>query len=369
MPVPYPVLLMVRRLSLGGSERQLTEIARKLNRARFSPHVATFHPSGLRAAELAAAGVPVVCLEIDSFLSFSAVRAFHRLSAYIRRHSIRLVHTFDSPANIYGVPAVRAGSPAAVLSSQRAHRKLTPVGGRQLLRITDRLVDGIVVNCEFLRQHLIQDEKVPKGMVHLCHNGLDLEAFRPEQAPRPAVLADASLVVGVICALRPEKSLETLIETFARVKPLRPGLKLLIVGCGPCLPELQRLAAARGLTGDCIFEPATAEVAAWLQAIDIFVLPSRSEALSNSLMEAMACGCCAVASRVGGNPELVTDRKTGLLFEPVNIESQVAALRLLIEQDALRKELAAAGMAFVRATFSLEASARRMEEIYSALLA
>ena len=92
---------------------------------------------------------------------------------------------------------------------------------------------------------------------------------------------------------------------------------------------------------DCVFEPATSRVPGWLHAIDIFVLPSLSEALSNSLMEAMACGCCVAASRVGGNPELVAQGETGMLFEPRDAAGLAEVLRLLISDSALRAKLAA----------------------------
>ena len=85
-----------------------------------------------------------------------------------------------------------------------------------------------------------------------------------------------------------------------------------------CKADLQTQARTLGIGDDCVFVPAKADVAEWLRSIDIFVLPSLSEGLSNSLMEAMACGCCAVASRTGGNIELVTDGRTGWLFEPGN---------------------------------------------------
>jgi L-malate glycosyltransferase len=102
--------------------------------------------------------------------------------------------------------------------------------------------------------------------------------------------------------------------------------------------------------------------------MDIFVLPSRSEALSNALMEAMACGCAVVASNVGGNPELVRNGETGLLFEAGNASALATALQTLIESQSLRKRLAAAGGQFIREHFSIRVSAERMGEIYGELM-
>jgi glycosyltransferase involved in cell wall biosynthesis len=123
-----------------------------------------------------------------------------------------------------------------------------------------------------------------------------------------------------------------------------------------------------GIRDACLFQPATSEVAAWLQAIDIFVLPSTSEALSNSLMEAMACGCCAVASRVGGNPELVSHGRTGLLFEVGNPADLADQLHSVVENTTFREDLARAGAAFIAGHFSLADSTRRLQQLYQALL-
>jgi glycosyltransferase involved in cell wall biosynthesis len=176
------------------------------------------------------------------------------------------------------------------------------------------------------------------------------------------------LVIGVVCVLRPEKGLPTLVEAFAAVRNLAPHLRLAIVGSGPVLPQLQSLARDLGVLDACVFEPTTSRVEDWLRNIDIFVLPSLSEALSNSLMEAMACGCCPIASRVGGNPELIEDGVRGLLFPPGDAAGLAAALREVILNPDLRRRMADAAHDFVHANFSRETAARRMEQIYSGLL-
>ncbi len=131
--------------------------------------------------------------------------------------------------------------------------------------------------------------------------------------------------------------------------------------------ELRAVAAARGLAGDCTFVPATGQVAEWLRAIDIFVLPSRSEALSNALLEAMACGCCPVASRVGGNVELIRHGENGMLFEAGDVEQLSGVLDTLVELRVLREQLAARARSTAE-QFSIRASAARMEEIYTELI-
>ncbi len=364
----HPVLLLARELHQGGSERQMTEIALGLDRARFEPHVGTFRPEGLRGDELRTAGVPVAHLSVYSFQSPAALAGAWQLARYIRRHHIQLVHSFDAPLTVFAMPVVRYFTSAVAVSSQRGHRDLTPKL-RRLVRWTDHVVDGIVVNCEYMKSHLIQDEQVAERLVHVCYNGIDLQQFCPAPSIRPPSLPEDALVIGIVCALRPEKGLLTLVEAFARVRPLRQHMKLVFVGSGPVLPDLQTRAKEAGVSADCVWEPATAEVANWLRSFDIFVLPSLTEALSNSLMEAMACGCPVGASRVGGNPELVRDGERGILFEPGNVGALAEALHRLIEDSQLRKALGSNAERFIRNGFSRAASANRMAEIYEELLA
>jgi glycosyltransferase involved in cell wall biosynthesis len=182
-------------------------------------------------------------------------------------------------------------------------------------------------------------------------------------------LADATLTVGVVCVLRPEKGLATLLNGFAKFAKQHPGARLAIIGSGPELEPLRILARELEIGDKVWFEPATADVPDWLRSIDIFVLPSLSEALSNSLMEAMACGCACIASRTGGNPELIADGETGLLFQPGSACELAEKLALLAGDRALRERLRQAGVAKIQSQFSLAASVRRMQEIYEKVLA
>jgi glycosyltransferase involved in cell wall biosynthesis len=367
-------LLLTQELGQGGSERQLVEIAKALNPSRFSAHVGCFRPGGFRSAELSRQQIPILHLPVHSFRSFSAIRGAWQLNRYVRHHRIRLVHTFDTPMNCFAVPVAWISRVSAVLSSQRASRLLSKRWEQRVLRITDHLVDAVVVNCEAMRQHMMKDEGLRPERLRLCYNGIDTERFQPLPKQRPAALDGASLVIGVVCALRPEKGLSTLMEAFANVlsgtpSTLRSGLRLAVIGSGPMLEPLQGMSIRLGIENRCHFEPSTADVAAWLRAIDIFVLPSLSEALSNALMEAMACGCAVVASKVGGNPELVLDGDTGLLFPAGDASDLAGCLERLIVDDGLRTRVGSAAPTQMRERFSLEASVLRMEEIYEEMLA
>ena len=134
------------------------------------------------------------------------------------------------------------------------------------------------------------------------------------------------------------------------------------------LESLQALRTELGLEQHCRFEPATADVAPWLRALDVFVIPSESESFPNALLEAMACGCCAIGSRIGGIPELIEDGESGLLFQSGNIEELADKLRLVVDDAGLRGRLAQAASRTAHERFSMEIAARRTESLYQALL-
>ncbi|MGA8594760.1 MAG: glycosyltransferase family 4 protein [Bryobacteraceae bacterium] len=360
-----PILLLVRELGAGGSERQLTEIAKALDKARFEVHVGYFR-EGMRCAELTDAGIRTLKIGVTSFRKPEAVREALHLGGYLRAHRIMIVHTFDYPLTCFGVPVARAFGVPVVLSSQRGHRELIPASYRPLVRATDLLADGIVVNCHEMELHLFRDEDVPRRKIRLCYNGIDTDRYSPSSPP--ARTYEKAVTAGCVSVLRREKNLGLLLKAFSELAECCPELRLLIVGSGPEESTLRELAHQLGLGNRFSLRSAQNDVVSALREIDIFVLPSLTEALSNSLMEAMACGCAVIASAVGGNPELVDPERTGLLFENGNLRDLTDKIKRLVRDDALRKWLGINARQFIERQFSLERASRSMEEIYGDFL-
>jgi len=361
-------LLLVRALSIGGCERDLTKMAIALDRSRFEPHVACFQLEGPRYPELKAAGIPVTALPVSSFASFSAIAGGRVMGSYLRRHRIQVVHCFDVPTDLFAAPVARLYRVPVVLTSQLSYRDLYPRFLRPLLRFTDRISDRVIVNSEALKRHMIQDEHASPASVVVCHNGVDTEIFHGRDRARVPEVAGAPLVIGAVCVLRAEKRLDLLLESFARVRHRLPGMKLLIVGSGDRLPDLMALRNRLGIAADCVFIPAQDNVAAWMRSMDIFVMSSESESFPNALLEAMACECCVIGSRVGGIPELIADGVNGLLFPSGDVGSLTEKLELAIDNPTLRQEFSMAAGHTARTTFSMEIAARRTEALYTTLL-
>jgi L-malate glycosyltransferase len=364
---PIPILLTVRELNLGGIERDVTQIAMKLNRSRFEPHVASYQLEGMRFDELRREGIPLLHLPVTSLKSATAVSAALRMRRYIREHGIQVVHAYDSSA-VFAAPIARALRVPAVLSSTLGNRNLLDARTHRQVRWTDKIVDTVVVNCEAMRCHMMCDEHMALERIELCYNGVDTTQFYPAAARKPVPVAHAPFVIGAVCALRPEKALDLLQEAFARVRHLKPGMNLLIVGSGTELPKLEANGCRLGIQEHCIFVPATRSVPEFLRSFDIFVSCSSSEGFSNTILEAMACGCVVVGSRVGGTPELIVHNERGFLFQPGDAGDLAETLAILIGDDRLRLEFGMRAAEFARKNLSIEIAAARMAEIYELVL-
>jgi glycosyltransferase involved in cell wall biosynthesis len=192
----------------------------------------------------------------------------------------------------------------------------------------------------------------------------DLGRFETDARNPGSRFSSPRITIGCLSVLRREKNLHLLLLAAARLLPAVPSLHVLLVGSGPEDSNLKQTAAQLGIVNHCEFQPAAKNVAYWLSQIDIFVLPSSTEALSNSLMEAMASKCAIVASNVGGTPELIRDGETGLLFASGNISELVSRILHLIRDPAVRALLARNASDLIHREFTIQQSAQRMSEIY-----
>ncbi|MFN3860970.1 MAG: TIGR03088 family PEP-CTERM/XrtA system glycosyltransferase [Roseateles sp.] len=210
----------------------------------------------------------------------------------------------------------------------------------------------------------------PQRVLRIC-NGVDTQRFQPSDTPPPdwPFRRGEHLVVGAVGRMQAVKDPLNLVDAFLKLRTLcqaeAPRLRLVMLGGGALLEAARQRLAEAGAAEQAWLPGDRSDVAALLPHVDIFALPSQAEGISNTLLEAMACGCAAVATDVGGNPELVEDGVNGLLVPSQDSAALAAALVRLVREPALRARLAAAGLSRVRAQFSLNG----MVAAYAALYA
>jgi glycosyltransferase involved in cell wall biosynthesis len=218
---------------------------------------------------------------------------------------------------------------------------------------------------------MARDIGFPLDRIQTIRNGVELSRFAGhmgrEDARHALGLPAEVPVVGAVGRLVPVKDHVGLVEATALLG--RDGLRpiVAIAGDGPLRADIETRAAALGVQGQVRLLGHRQDIDTVFTALDVFVLPSRSEGLSNTILEAMAAGLPVVATHVGGADEMVVDGATGLLVPPASPQALAAALRRLLLDPALRTTMGHAGRARVEKDFDLAETVRQYEGLYTDL--
>jgi glycosyltransferase involved in cell wall biosynthesis len=356
-----PVAVFLTGFHPGGTERQMIELIRRLDRSRFAVHVACFERSGawLPAVDECA---PVTAFPIQGFARPATLARAAAFARWCRAKRIAVLQTCDLYANTFALPmAIVAGVPVRIGSRRELNPDKT-AGQIALQRHAYRCAHAIVANSRAAARQL-DSEGIPVDVVRVIANGVSLERFNARSfAGRPV------RTILTVANLRKEKAHEVLLAAAAQLRSAHPQVHFLIVGDGPRAPELHRLAATLGVQTQVTFLGHREDVPALLARADAFVLPSRSEAFPNGAIEAMAAGLPVIASRVGGLLELIEDGKTGLLVAPDDPAALARAVESLIVSPARAESLGAAAREEVARHYSFDRMVREFEDLYASQL-
>lgn len=372
------VLQFVTSFHTGGTERQFVNLVQGLSGTDFQVHLACFHALGDLQDELRGRDFPLIELRVPSLMSGTVARRLLTLVRYLRRHRIDVVHTTGLYPNLLGVLAAWIARTPAIIASVRDMGHMWSPALRRAQRHACRLADVVVVNADAVADRL-RAEGYDPARIEVIKNGV-LPAPAPDPAAAAAVRAELGIpgnvpVVGMVCRIDPVKGLPHFIDAAARVASRHPETRFVIVG-GPCAGfgeaytrELLRSAAAIGLGDRLILTGRRSDVSAILPTFTVSVLASLSEGLSNTVLESMAAARPVVATRVGGNAELVKDGVTGLLVPPGDPEALAAAIVRLIEAPALAAEMGMAGQRTIESRFTCRRMTEETAGLYRRLLA
>src|SRR4051812_5067942 len=354
-----PLAIVLSSFDPGGTERQMTELISRIDQTRFEVHVACFRRQGRWLPNVEAVATSLTCFPLTSFQSLSAAREIARFVAWCRHHRIAVVHACDFYANVFALTGgalarvpLRIGSRRDILIPQRTSAQ------HRLQTLTYRLAHHVVANSGAAAAQLVR-EGVDASAISVIPNGIDLGKYvaAEERAPQH--------VVTTVANLRPEKGHDVLLRAMAIVAREIPDLVVQLVGGGTMRDPLIRQSEELGLTAVVRLLGDREDVPDLLRGTDVFVLPSRTEAFPNSVMEAMAMRLPVVASDVGGIPELVAHERNGLLV-PVGDERALAAAVLGLFHDRARaNRLATSARATSESRYSFERMVAAFEALYN----
>jgi glycosyltransferase involved in cell wall biosynthesis len=356
------LFLMTDSFETGGSERQFVALSKSLKPAAFHVQLGCIQRHGSLLADLGR--VPEFPLG-GSLYSLNSLWTRLRLAQYLRRNRVAIAHAFDFYTNLTLIPSARLAGVPVVIGSQRQLGDLLSRSKSQAQAAVFRWCDVVVCNSHAAADRLVE-QGLRKSRVVVIGNGLPASAFGETVPALPR--SNALLRVGMIARMNtPFKNHKVFLRAAARLCGRFPSLEFVLAGDGLLRPELEREAESLGLKDHAVFLGDRRDIAAVLASLDVSVLPSSSESLSNAILESMAAGVPVVASRVGGNPELVgADR--GVLVAPNDDKALADAVEGLLRDPDMRVALGANAKRFVQANFTVEQMHSRYEELYAELL-
>jgi len=307
--------------------------------------------------------------------------AYFRLWKLLRKLKPDIVHTRNLGTIEYVIPAMLAGVKYRVHGEHG--RDMSDIDGTNkkyifLRQFYNLFLHRFIALSKDLEQWLLNSVNIKHHKIVQLYNGVDLARFNGlfEEGVLPAEFAQFQsddILIGTVGRLQAEKDQTTLIKAFAQVRASteknQKNIKLLLVGDGPDRSQLEALVVEKALSDHVVFLGARNDIPEILSQLDIFILPSRGEGISNTILEAMASSLPVIATRVGGNPELVDENDTGMLVPSDHPEKMADALRIYIDDMTLAHKHGEAGRKRVEALFSMGSMIKNYAEVYDSLLA
>lgn len=358
---PLHVMHVVFALQPGGMEFGVVKLVNGLDSARVRSSICSTKAAGSMAA-LLAPGVALHELGRRDGNDPFVVRDLYRL---FRRERPDIVHTHGWGTLIEAMAAARLARVPLVVHGEHGTLQVKPYQRWMQRRVWSR-ADRVLSVSSRLAEKMARETGFAHERIKTIRNGVDLTRFRNTSyagARRSLGIAEGELAVGTVGRLVPVKDQATLLEAMAilRGEGLRP--RVLLAGDGPLRESLQSRAAALGLD-TVTFLGHRPDVENVLAALDVFVLSSVSEGLSNTILEAMASGVPVVSTRVGGCDELVDEGVTGLLVPSQSPRELAGGVARILRDPLERKAMGAAARRKAETEFSLETMLQAYETLY-----
>lgn len=368
---PIRVAQIITGLVLGGGATVMLSIARNIDTSLFHLDFFCVIEGGEVLAQIEKQGFSVTVLEVfnlQKLPKYNLVQIF-RLASMLRRGQYDIVHTHLYKADVSGrLAAMLSRTPHMI---KTLHNMGTWKSRRQLYvdRILNRFTDKIICVSDYQRNHVEIQEKIPRSKLVTVRNGVDLNSFS-DPVDRQKYLLElglnpANLIVGTVGRLITEKGQIYLLKAIPEIIERHPDTQFVIVGDGPLRNSLTSYVKDEPFRDNIYFTGLRDDISSFLSICDVFVFPSILEAFGIAVIEAMAAKCAVACSSIPQLKEIVTDKVTGLLFEPKNAKSLAEKVNLLLSNSSLRGDLAANAYEMVRVSLTEKHMIDSLQQVYS----
>ena len=358
------VFLMTNTLETGGSERQFAVLAKGLDQKRLEVELGCLRNVGPLGEGLERLAEFPPC---GSLVGWKSQKARLALSRHLRSNQIAVANSFDFYSNLMLIPAARWAGVTAIFGSHRQIGDLLTPAQFMAQRAAFHFCDRVICNSRSAADALRDRGGLAERKLVVIGNALPDALFEETRPSVPKV--DGMLRVGMIARMNDSsKNHRGFLGMAAKLASKYPKLEFFLAGDGPLRAEIGAEAASLGLASKVKFLGDRRDISAVLASVDVSVLTSRTESLSNVILESMAAEIPVVAARVGGNPELVQDGVTGYLVPEGDDEAFAEAVGKLLDSQGMRDEFGRAARSVARKRFSLRSIARQYEELYFSVL-
>jgi glycosyltransferase involved in cell wall biosynthesis len=356
------VCFLIDELATAGTECQLVALIQQLDRSRVAPHLVLLRGDSPLSQSLEPRDCPVMRLGVGSLLRLRTGWKALQFIQFLWRHKIDVVQAYFPDSSYFGIAASWLGRVPHRLRTRNNVGHWLTTAHRHLGRALNLFTTATIANCDAARTALLRDEKPTFESVFVLENGVDLNRFLSIPLP-----TDRAVRVGAVANLRPVKGLDLLLAAAKSLCIEFPHVSFHIAGDGD-REGMHRAIAEAGLVDRFHLHGAVTDVPAFLADLDVAVLPSRAEGMSNALLEYMAAARPIVASAVGATPEIVREGVDGLLVPPEDVAALQSNIRTLLVDRTLAHTLGASARQRASEKYSRAAMVRRFEDFYTRLL-
>lgn len=355
----------------GGTERQVIQIIKRLDRKKFLPILLC-----LRKYDGSALWEDLDCkvkiLDVHSIGSPRGILRFASCVLFLIKNRVDVIQTFFFDSVLYGILAAKLAGIENAISWRRDMGFWYDQKLLKWINFVNRFTKRILVNSRSIKESVIENEKFPAERIDIIYNGIDVCEIAAQKAValtgKVDMLGKEDRIVGIVGNFnRRVKRFDLFIKAAAVVAAQREGVKFLIVGGGKLEPDLKELAHKLDIADHLIFAGKQDNVIPYVKNFSVGVLTSDSEGFPNALLEYMACGVASVATDVGGNRELIQSGKTGVLVPGGEPQALARAIIELLDDRAYRERLGYNARAQVNRQYAWEQKIREIESYYLGL--
>lgn len=357
------VIHLIHQLGSGGAENGILNIANNINTNVFQIAVCAFSGNGSQTTRLMRNRSEL--FEFDKRTG-NDVTIPIKLFKLFKEWKPDIVHTHGWGTIVEGIVASKLARVPYIIHGEHGtiqNKNLNVALQRVFWRLTDHVLSVSRRHAAELAETIGFDSK----RITVIANGVDTNQFFPgdEESLRTELgVRKEDVAIGTVGRLVPVKNQNLLLKAFSVLASWFPNLKLIFVGDGPLMKDLERLSQQLGCSSSVYFLGMRSDIPRLMRAMDIFALTSDSEGMSNTLLESMSSGIPVVATAVGGNTELVINHTTGILIEPNDTAGLIKALGYLITSPHIRKSMGESGRKRTETHYSLPKMVTNYEQLY-----